>query len=50
VERGLPNLHAFYKDLRKKQLVAEEEINKIKIYYPLYSVSNQLDYHNINLS
>ncbi|KAH1375219.1 hypothetical protein KXV36_002716 [Aspergillus fumigatus] len=37
VERGSPDLHAFYKDLRKKQLVTEQEINKMKMCYPLDS-------------
>jgi hypothetical protein len=50
VDRGSPDLQAFYEDLRKKQLVAEEEINEMKMCYPLDSVSNQLDCHNTNLS
>lgn len=41
VERGSPDLHAFYEDLWKKQLVTEQEINEMKMCYPLDSVSNQ---------
>ncbi|KAH2096508.1 hypothetical protein KXW65_004410, partial [Aspergillus fumigatus] len=37
VERGSPDLHAFYEDLRKKQLVTEQEINEMKMCYPLDS-------------
>ncbi|KAF7173935.1 hypothetical protein CNMCM6106_008021 [Aspergillus hiratsukae] len=37
VEKGSPDLQAFYKDLRKKQLVTEEEIDEMNICYPLDS-------------
>lgn len=43
VENGSPDLVAFYEDLRKEDLVKEEEINKMKISYPLDSVSNQVN-------
>jgi hypothetical protein len=42
VVNGSPDLRAFYKDLRRKQLVTEEEINEMKICCPLDSVSNKL--------
>ncbi|KAF7166574.1 hypothetical protein CNMCM6106_002349 [Aspergillus hiratsukae] len=37
VENGSPDLQAFYEDLSKKELVTEEEINEMKICYPLDS-------------
>jgi hypothetical protein len=49
VMNGSPDLRAFYKDLRRKQLVTEEEINEMRICYHLDSVSNQLICHAIKL-
>jgi hypothetical protein len=48
VENGSPDLGAFYEDLRKEDLVTEEEINKMKICYPLDSVSDQVNCHATN--
>ncbi|KAI2835493.1 hypothetical protein CBS11350_10019 [Aspergillus niger] len=37
VEKGSPDLQAFYDNLRKKELVTEKEINEMKMCYPLDS-------------
>lgn len=50
VEKGSPDLQAFYDNLRKKELVTEKEINEMKMCYPLDSVSDQLNCHTTYLS